>query len=124
MPVSKSKFQSLATELVNETFADFRDTLVMRAVDDPVYGSPPTYTKTETGTAIPLSLDFGMFESQMIEVGDFMLVTDAAQWTIDPEISGVDLIFGGTFWTATNLSIIQAEKDAANAAYFIKVRKK
>lgn len=124
MSISKSEFQSLATELVNDTFADFRDTLVMRVADDPVYSSSQTYTQQETGTAIPLSLDFGMFESQMIEVGDFMLVTDVAQWTIDPELDNVDLIFGGGFWPAANLSIIQADKDAANSAYFIKVRRK
>lgn len=81
-------------------------------------GSDPTYTE-ETGTAIPLSLDFKMFESQMIEIGDFQLVTNATQWTTDPELDGLELVFDGS-----TLTVIQVEKDADDAAYFIKVRKK
>lgn len=120
---TRSSFQSLATKLITKTFGDFQDALAMRTADDVVYGSDPTYT-IESGTAIPLSLDFEMFESQMIEIGDFMLVTNVSQWTTDPELDNVDLVFGGSIWPSVELSIIHVEKDAANAAYFIKVRKK
>lgn len=81
-------------------------------------GSDPTYTD-ETGTAIPLSLDFKMFESQMVEIGDFLLVTNAEQWGTDPDIEGVELVFD-----SNTLSVQHVEKDADGAAYFIRVRKK
>lgn len=119
MAVASGVFKKLATKLVTDTFGGFQKTLVMRT---PVYPTPlnsdPTYTE-ETGKAIPLSLDFKMFESQMIEIGDFQLVTNASQWTTDPDINGLELVFDGK-----TLTVIQVEKDADNAAYFIKVRKK
>jgi len=119
MSLAAGTFQKLATKLVTDTFGGFQKTLTMRTPVLPVaVGSDPTYTD-EVGTAIPLALDYKMFESQMIEIGDFLLVTNAAQWTTDPDTAGIELVFNGE-----TLSIIQVEKDADNAAYFIKVRKK
>jgi len=123
MALTKAKFQALATKLINKTFGDFRDTLVMRTLDDVVYGSDQTYTN-ETGLAIPTSIDSKQFESQMIELGDFKLITDAAQWSTVPKVGDVDLIFGGTQWPTVNLTIKDVKKDAANAAYTMIVRAK
>lgn len=118
MAVAAGTFKKLANRFMSDTFAVFRKDLVMRTADAPVFGSPQTYTEEAGGYAIPLSLNFGMFESSMIEIGDFMLFTNASQWATDPEVDGVDLIYDGV-----QLSIIHVEKDADNAAYFMKVRR-
>lgn len=118
MGIAAGTFQTLANTFMNDTFAVFAKSLIMRTADAAVFGQTQTYA-SETGTAIPLSLDFSMFDSQMIESGDFLLFTNASQWTTNPELDNVDLIFDGV-----TLQIILVEKDADSAAYFLTVRRK
>ena len=118
MAVSANTFKKLANKFMNDTFSAFSKSLTMRTSDAVVFGSDQTYTN-EVGTATPLSLDFSQFDSQLIEAGDFLLFTNASQWTTDPKLDNVDLIFDGV-----NLQILLVEKDADDAAYFITVRRK
>ncbi len=118
MGIAAGTFQTLANQFMDDTFAAFKKSLTMRTADAPVFGAPQTYS-SEVGEAIPLSLDFSMFDSQMIEAGDFLLFTNASQWTTDPKLDNVDLIFDGV-----KLQIILVEKDADDAAFFLTVRRK
>lgn len=124
MAVKKATFLKLANKFMDSTFADFSKSLIMRTADAPVFGEAQTYTleplvSESEKTAIPLSLSFSMFDSEKIEAGDFLLFTNASQWTTDPKLDNVDLIFNGV-----NLQIIFVDKDPADAAYFLTVRRK
>ena len=118
MALQAGQFQALANKFMNSTFSAFKKTLVMRTADTPVYGSAQTYT-TESGYGIELSISFSKYNSSLIEVGDFVIFTNASDWTTDPQLSGVDVVFNGV-----TCQIILVEKDADNAAYFLTVRRK
>lgn len=118
MAVAAGTFQAIADKFINTTFAAFKKTLVMRTADAPIFGSAQTYT-SETGTGIALSLDFSAFNNQLIEQGDFLIFTNASQWTTDPRADNIDLVFDGV-----TLQIILVQKDADDAAYFLTVRRK
>ena len=118
MSLAANTFKTLANRFMTDTFAAFAKSMTMRTADAAVFGTAQTYT-TEVGTAIPLSLDFSMFNGQLIEVGDFLLFTNASQWTTDPRADNVDLIFDGV-----TLQIVLVEKDPDDAAYFLTVRRK
>lgn len=118
MALKKATFSALANKFLTDIFSDFSKSLTMRTADAPVFGSAQTYA-SEVGKAIPLSLDFSLFSDELIEIGDFLLFTNASQWTTDPKADNVDLIFDGV-----TLQIIFVEKDPADAAYFLTVRRK
>ncbi len=124
MAVLKSTFVDLADTFMDDIFADFRKSLVMRTADPVVFGSPQTYALEPLAGqperfAIPLNLDFSLYSSELISIGDFLLFTNVSQWTTNPEGDNVDLVFNGV-----NLTIILVEKDPADAAYFLTVRRK
>ena len=118
MALTAAKFQALSDKFIQKTFVGFAKVMTMRLADAVVYGSPQTWT-SEAGTAIALALDSSKFGSQLIQVGDFLLFTNASQWTIDPRVDNVDLIFDGQ-----SMQIVLVEKDPADAGYFITVRAK
>ena len=118
MGVAANTFKTLANRFMTDTFAAFSKSMTMRTADAVVFGTDQTYT-SEVGTAIPLSLDFSLFGGQLVEVGDFLLFTNASQWAIDPTADNIDLIFDGVA-----LQIILVEKDPDDAAYFLTVRRK
>ena len=124
MGIPAGLFQTLADQFMDDTFAAFKKSLIMRTADAVVFGTDQTYTLEPLAsepekTAIPLSLDFSLFDSELISVGDFLLFTNASQWATDPEGDSVDLIFNGV-----TLQIILVEKDADDAAFFLTVRRK
>lgn len=118
MAIAADTFKTLANNLVTDTFSAFAKVLIMRTAAAVTYGSAQTYT-TETGTGIALSLDYSAFNNQLIESGDLRIVTNASQWTTDPEADNIDITFDGVAY-----SIILVEKDADSAAYFLTVRRK
>ena len=117
MAVAAGTFKAIANNLVGDTFAAFAKVLTMRTANSVIYGSAQTYT-SEAGTGIALSLDYSALNNQLIEVGDIEIVTNASQWTTDPEGDNVDIIFDGVVH-----QIILVQKDADNAAYFIFARR-
>ena len=118
MALQAGQFQALANKFMNSTFSAFKKTLIMRTADAPVYGTPQTYT-TESGFGIELSIEYSKYKSDLIELGDIVIFTNASDWTTNPQLSGVDVVFDGV-----NYQIIMTEKDADNAAYFLTVRRK
>jgi len=93
----------------------------MRTAVDVPFGNPPEWTLDPVAGnnfAIPLTLDFSMFDNTMIEIGDFLLFTNVSVWNTDPNVGNVDLNFDGVIH-----KIINVEKDPADAAYFLTVRR-
>lgn len=122
MAVLKSTFVDLANTFMDDTFADFRKPLIMRTADAVEFGVDQAYTLepvTGSNFGIPLTLNFSLFDLSMIEVGDFLIFTNVSQWTTDPKADNVDLIFDGVA-----MQIILVDKDPADAAYFLTVRRK
>jgi SPP1 family predicted phage head-tail adaptor len=99
-----ANFKALATRLVHQTFGAYAKTLSIQTVD----GS------CENGTAIDITNRFAVDGS---EDYDFVLVTDVNQWVKEPDAGNIDLVFD-----RTQLKIVSIDKDAAQAAYFIKCK--
>lgn len=118
MGVKAGTFQSLANRFMTDTFSAFKKTLVMKTADAPVYGSAQTYT-SETGSGILLSRELSPFENQKIEMDDILVFTNASDWTTDPGLDEVHCTFDGVEY-----DIVNTEKDAGNAAYFLTLRRK
>lgn len=117
----KSDFVSLANSFMDDDFTDFKKSLIMRTAVDVPFGNPPEWTLdpvSGNNFAIPLTLDFSMFDNTMIEIGDFLLFTNVSVWNTDPNVGNVDLNFDGVIH-----KIINVEKDPADAAYFLTVRR-
>lgn len=116
MALSAGTFQTLANKLMTDTFAAFAKTLTLKQADAVTYGSAQTYT-TESGSGILLSKELSQFENQLIQVGDIVVFTNASDWTTDPSLDDVVCTFDGE-----DYQIINVEKDADNAAYFLTLR--
>jgi len=122
MALLKQEFIDLADEFIDDEFSDFKKSLIMRTSAAVVFGTAQTYTlEPTTGSyyGIELEIDLKMFESSLIEISEFMIFTNVSQWTTIPDLDNVDLIFGGV-----KMNIIAVKKDAANAAYFMLVKRK
>lgn len=118
MGIALGTFKAIADEFMSDTFEAFAKTMTIRVADEPVYNTDQTYTD-EVGTAIELSLDYSAYDNSLVEVGDFLLFTNASQWTADPQTDSNEVIFDGVA-----VQILLVEKDADNAAYFLTVRRK
>ena len=99
------------------TFKAIANVLVMRTANTVTYGTAQTYAK-ETGTGVEGELNFSALNNQLIQAGDIEVITNASQWTTNPEGDNVDIIFDGVVH-----QIILVQKDADNAAYFIFARR-
>ena len=118
MSLDKQLFVNLANNFMNDTFSAFKKTLVMRTACDVVFGAEQTYL-SEYGQGIPLSIKQSQFQNTSIEMGDEMIFTNASDWSTDLSVDNVDIVFDNIEY-----SIIDTQKDPADAAYFITVRKK
>lgn len=90
----------------------------MRTADAVAYGSAQTYT-SETGTGIELTISTTEYNNPLILSGDIRIFTNKSQWTTIPRNDLTDINYNGVAY-----SIILAESDAADAAYFITARRK
>ena len=118
MSLTKETFQNLANNFIGDTFSAFKKTLVMRTACDVVFGTEQTYL-SEYGKGIQLSIKQSQFQNTMVEAGDEMIFTNASDWSTDLSTDNIDILFDNVEY-----SIVDTQKDAANAAYFITVRKK
>lgn len=119
MGLAAGTFQKLANNFINSTFSAFAKTLVMRSAATVTYGTHNGSTTDESGKGILINKNLSRFESQKIELGDEVIFTNASDWTTDPKADNVDITFDGIAY-----DIINVEKDADDAAYFLTVRRK
>ena len=99
-----NRFKKLANKLVTKTFSEYEKTLSIYTVD----GS------CENGTAIDLENKFVVDGDENTE---FRLVTNVDQWVKDPTAGNIDCVFDRTY-----IKILEVDKDAANAAYFLRCK--
>lgn len=109
MPTFKSEFQDLATELIDDEFADFRRPL---AITQPGVFDPVTETfaagSTATYQAIRQKLTYTEYQRQDIQVTDFAVVytRSAAAPSIARQVT----------YDGVQCQIIDVMQDAADAA--------
>lgn len=118
--VSRTNFQALANNLINTTFGDFRDPLVIQLVGAPSYenqNNPVLQTNSTNGIRIEFSKS--QIDGQSVQIGDYMIIVEQQSVNIDVRVDNVLATFNGK-----PVDIINVEEDAARAAYTIQVRDK
>ncbi len=117
MATLRSEFQELAEELVNDEFADFAKSATLKQQSGGQYPGDPVTFNTESGSMIPIELEKSQFEQLDVQVGDKLVVAYAQDWTLTPSVNDV-LTFDGQDYNIVNII-----DDAADAAYFIQIRR-
>lgn len=98
------EMQELAIEFLTEDFADLAKPMTLSVIG----GS------SESGTGIPIKESFKLDSKRYEEGKVYKIFTTPNQWSIDPDAGNVQCLFNGQV-----LDVLEVDKDAANAAYFI-----
>ena len=118
--VTRTDFQALASNLINNTFADFRDPLTFELVGAASYedqNNPVLETNNTNGIRIEFSKS--QIDGQSVQIGDYMILVERQSVNIDVRADNVLATFNGKA-----VAIINVDEDAARAAYTIQVRDK
>lgn len=117
---TRASFQALASNLINNTFADFRDTAVFNLMGDQDYDTQITpILSTTTTKGIRLEYSKTKFEGSSIQEGDYKIVLEQQPIDFDVRADNVKMTFNGKA-----VSIISVTEDAARAALTLQVRDK
>lgn len=120
MSITKQKFVDLAAKLARETFADFfiERSFTIPEVKNPVTGVVTQPAVTEQVTCVRIDYQARQVDGQVIQVGDFQLIAEVARFqSINPKTNGVRVTVDGI-----ECQIINAQVDAADAAWVLQVR--
>ncbi|AIM40771.1 putative structural protein [Idiomarinaceae phage Phi1M2-2] len=120
MTVTRQQFQNLAAQLARDTFGDFfpKRTFTQPEVVNPVTGTVTRPAFSESVPAIREEYEARQVDGQVVQVGDFKLLTEVAQFdAINPRTDGLQVSVDGV-----QCRVIRAEKDAADAMWVIQVR--
>ena len=117
---SRAQFQTLASKLINQTFGDFADPVVVNLNGNPDYATQTTpILKTENTVGIRESFDSSQFDGQAVKQGDYKILIEQQSLTIDLRADNVSMKFNGV-----DVNIINVMKDAANAVLTVQARDK
>lgn len=117
---TRASFQDLADKLINQTFADFRDTAVFDLLGEFDYDTQTApIDDTTTTKGIRLEYTKSQFDRESVQVGDYKIVLEQQPITFDVRADNVNLTFNGKA-----VSIINVSEDAARAALTLQVRDK
>ena len=114
--VSRAGFQSLADKLINKTFADFRDVVVLTEVEQDYDTQADTIINTDTTKGIRLEFNKSQFDGESVQVRDYKIIMVMQGLTVDIRADNVKMTFNGK---AVNIKGV--EEDAARAAYALHV---
>ena len=117
MAVTASTFQAIANTLINTTFSALAKSATLKQQSGGQYPGDPVTFNTESGSMIPIELEKSQFEQLDVQVGDKLVVAYAQDWTLTPTVNDV-LTFDGQDYNIVNII-----DDAADAAYFIQIRR-
>lgn len=120
MSVTKQKFVDLAAKLARQTFSDFfvERPFTVPEIKNPVTGVVTQPAVTEQVYCVRIDYQARQVDGQVIQVGDFQLIAEVARFqVINPKTNGVRVTVGGI-----ECQIVNAEKDAADAAWVLQVR--
>ena len=117
---TRASFQNLANNLINNTFADFRDEVLLSQVGAFDYGSQTeTITATDTTKGIRLEYSKTEFDGTNIQIGDYKVVLVQQGLNTDVRSDNTNMTFNGV-----EVDIISVSEDAARAVYTLQVRDK
>jgi len=115
---TRKGFQNLAERMINKTFGDFRDPLVLEQLGTFDYSTQTTpVIATDNTQGIRLDFDKSEIDGQNIQVGDYRLILLKQGLTVDVRADNVTLTFNGK-----PVDIINVEEDPANAVYTLQAR--
>lgn len=120
MALTRVGFQQLAAKLINETFGDFRDPVVLTqdgTFDYDTQTSIPGATDNTQG--IRVEYDKSQVDGSSIQVGDYLVKVLQQGLTVDVRADDVSMTFNGVEVTIQSVS-----EDAARAVYDLQVRAK
>lgn len=118
MAVKSGTFKKLADKMMNQTFNEFSKPMTIKTSLPAEFGQAQGYTN-ETGIGIELSISDTLNGSDLIQIGDKRIFTNASQWLLKPEPSNSEINFDGDIYT-----LITVNFDADNAAFFMVIRAK
>lgn len=120
MATTKAEFQALATELIDDEFADFKRTIVITraGVYDPITETNEASLTFTTG-AIRTALKDSQFENQLIKVGDFNCVLNN-----DALITFTPTVTDSCTYDGVACQIIDVMRDGADATVKLVLRGK
>lgn len=117
---TRASFQALANKLINNTFADFRDEVVLSQMGTFDYDSQTTpILDTSVLQGIRLEFQTSQFDGQSIQIGDYKIVIEEQKVGFDVRADNVKMTFNGK-----DVEIVRGKGDAARAANFIHARDK
>lgn len=115
---TRASFQALAEKLINKTFADFRDDVVLEQVEPDYATQSNIVVKSDTTKGIRIDYSKGEI-GDSIQVGDYKIKMVKQGLTVDVRADNTTMAFNGI-----PVSIIRVKEDAANATYTIQARNK
>ena len=117
---TRASFQRLTSNLINKTFADFRDVAVFELTGTADYDTQTTpILNTTTTKGIRLEYSKTQFQGSSIQEGDYKIVLEQQSIDFDVRADNVKMTFNGKA-----VSIISVSEDAARAALTLQVKDK
>ena len=117
---TRASFQALASNLINNTFADFRDVAVFELIGELDYDTQIAPIESTTTTkGIRLEYNKTQFDGSSIQAGDYKIVLEQQPINFDVRADNVKMSFNGK-----DVSIINVSEDAARAVLTLQVRDK
>ncbi len=118
--VTRVDFQNLAADIINNTFGDFRDDVVLTQLGTFDYDTQTTTGDIVNNTkGIRTEFDKGQVDGQKIQVGDFKILVLQQSVTVDVRADDTGMTFKGV-----PVSIEFVSEDSAQAIYTIQARVK
>lgn len=114
---TRASFQSLASNLVNDTFSDFRDSVTIEKKEFDYETQTDTVLFSIQSKGIRLNFSKSQFNSDSVQQGDYKIVMVQNDIGQDITIGDVSMNFNGK-----DVQIINISEDAARAAYTFHVR--
>lgn len=120
MALTRASFQSLAAKLINQTFGDFRDPVVLTQNGTFDYDTQTTTPGNVDNTqGIRMEYDKSQIDGSSIQVGDYIVKVLQQGLTVDVRADDVSMTFDGVEVTIQSVS-----EDPARAVYDLQVRAK
>lgn len=114
---TRATFQSLANKLINQTFGDFRDPVVLQQVVSDYETQSDTITAFDNTFGIRLEYSKSEVDGQSIQQGDYRVLIEQQPLVVDVRADNVKMTFN-----SKAVDIISVSEDAARAVYNLQVR--
>lgn len=114
---TRAGFQNLANKLINQTFGDFRDPVVLKQVDSDYDTQQDTIIALDNTYGIRLEYSKNEFNGQSVQIGDYKVIIEQQPLVVDVRADNTVMTFNNKA-----VDIISVSEDAARAAYTLQVR--